>query len=376
MARRVPNALLLVDSIDRYSKPKPDTPSYFVDTYLETKFNDGVPAPFQPTQYGNYRNTYPGNKFTIFANQPMIYGAIDTISVSQIQMYYAVPTITPFNNRFWICNVTSAENIPDDPDQATAEIIIPVGFYTPVELCAMLQYLINATNLFVNPDGSFQFTCRPVQDQFAANPGSLNGTYQQIYWRAETNDNPSEPIDWFFCSPEEVLNNGVGPQQPWHVAKQQVLRTFETLGITKYACGWVSEIPGGFPNVNSNPASIKQTQPFKILYTPYVDILSNNLTKYQDVKDSDTKPNKQANFIARVYLNGQGSPQLSLNTNAPGSRPFYVLATLNNTKVIQWSPEEAVYNLDFELRDAFGELLYWDSEVAPTEFQITLMCSE
>jgi hypothetical protein len=355
MSRKA-SSLLLVDSIDRYIKVSADAPSNFQDIYLETKFKDGR-NPNNPVNFNNTQNTFPGNRFQLFANQPFIYGNIKTIAIAQLQMYYAVPTITPNNNKFYIINQSAYS--AGQPWLAT--ITIPVGFYTEVELCSMIQFLVEQSAIF--PHG---WTCQ-INNEFAS---GTNITRQDIIWEA-ADDPDGDNVFWCFYNP---FDDDPDPLLTLTDAqKAALLRTYDTLSIGRGECGFPGIID---PEFSSNDP-IKYTSPMKLLYTAYVDILSNLLTKYQDVKDSDTKPLKQSNFIARVYLNSQGSPQtVGSVAAAPGSRPFYVVATLSNTKVIQWSEDEAVYNMDFELRDQYGNLLYWDSDLAPTEFQLTLLCSE
>lgn len=375
MSRKHPNSLLLIDSIDRYVRNVPGTDAAaplatytFKDVYFPTRFNDGAPPTF-PTNLAQSRNTFPGNKFSIYANQPLIYGGLDTIALGQIQLYYAVPTITPMNNKFWIANITGIEN-GSDPAECIAEIIIPYGFYSAVELCAMIEYKINQTTIFgTYPQYQGAMTVVPISTQ----PLGLAATYEDIFWSCK-NPITNAPIDWCFVNP----NDDGFANPPWAAQKLTVYKTFDTLSIQRNVCGFPSRfVPPAPPfDLESNISPIKYTPVFKLLYTAYVDILSNKLTKYQDVKDSDTKPLRQTNQIARVYLCGQGAPQAVGLVNAPGSRPFYTVATLTNTKVIQWDPDEAVYDLDFELRDQYGDLLFWDNDVAPTEFQLTLMCSE
>jgi hypothetical protein len=370
MAAKKPSALLLVDSIDRYVKPVPGVPSNFADIYLETKFNSGA-TPVNPFAFNTAPTPFDGNRFLISANQPLIYGAIDTISVSQVQFNYQVPTFTEKNNVFWLCNLTAL--LAGQPLGAcVAEIFIPVGWYNVIELCAMIEYVVNdlyGAGLFT----PFTFRCVPNSSTIG---GQLRDTYQGISWYVEPPNPPGTgSLSWCFINPFDNADGLI--DYPWFQDRIAVLRTLETLNISKNNCGFPSDYLLMPPTTNrTNAADIKQSPPFKLLYTAYVDILSNKLTKYQDVKDTDTKALKQTNQIARVYLAGQGSPQQQIQINAIGSSPFTVVATLTNTKVIQWDPDEAVYELDFELRDQYGDLLYWQSDIAPTEFQLTFLCSE
>ena len=152
---------------------------------------------------------------------------------------------------------------------------------------------------------------------------------------------------------------------------------------------------------NSFPASEHFTGATpNFLYTPYVDIFSTALTKYQRIKDNTTSASSDSTLVARIYLSGVGVPQntggenslqtfpggsqpvpLTNYTYPLGSRPFSVTQDCNTPKVIRWSKDETVYALDFQLRDQYGDLLFTklSSPGAPayyTEFQMTLMCVE
>jgi hypothetical protein len=119
------------------------------------------------------------------------------------------------------------------------------------------------------------------------------------------------------------------------------------------------------------------------LYTPYIDIYSDVLTNYQNVKDTNTTVNKPKGMVARVYLSGTGNVQTTGSLVALGSAPFVMTADLNSPKIIRWSPDVAVPSVDFQLLDQYGEFI--PGGVNPntgaslgfnTEFQMTLLCIE
>ena len=112
------------------------------------------------------------------------------------------------------------------------------------------------------------------------------------------------------------------------------------------------------------------------LYTPYIDIYSDVLTNYQNIKDTNTSIAKPKGLIARIFLSGVGSPQYTTETFALGASPFVMTADLNSPKVIKWTPDVAVPSIDFQLRDCYGDFIPGDVERYPTEFQMTLLCVE
>jgi hypothetical protein len=146
----------------------------------------------------------------------------------------------------------------------------------------------------------------------------------------------------------------------------------------------------GFNSVNCNNPKFEQASYLApvFLYTPYIDIISDALTNYQSLKDTDSSTIRRKGLLARVYLSGVGNPQLTtigILGNALGSEPFVLTYDMNSPKVINWTPDTAVNSLDFQLRDCYGDLLFTTlekdniflaSEVFNTEFQMTLLCIE
>ena len=118
------------------------------------------------------------------------------------------------------------------------------------------------------------------------------------------------------------------------------------------------------------------------LYTPYIDIYSDVLTNYQNIKDTNTSISKSKGLIARVYLSGVGNPQNTNGNTDLGTVPFIMTADLNNAKIIQWSPDVAVPSIDFQVLDQYNQLLPMGPSLTSsdtkfqTEFQMTLLCSE
>jgi len=335
-----PNAILAVNSLDRYNQ------------------NQGLNG--QPDSFGgSLVNQYnlqgqECNDFQVGGFSALIYGYIKYIAISQVQFKYNVPTVIPErNDGLWIANSVQADFVT-----------IPYGYYKPEELASVLEILISTTNV-------------------AILAGGITVTYEATanYFRFTSANNGSNPQFYFPTLAEiETITGSVLNFN----AQQNALRTYLLLGI----------------NVNNSFLSLTQTSETlpQFLYTPYVDIFSTALTKYQRIKDNTTSASSDSTLVARVYLSGVGVPQniageQSINTFSGGitpvpitnnayplgSRPFYITQDCNTPKVIKWSKDETVYALDFQLRDQYGELLftrYGASNVFYSEFQMTLMCVE
>ena len=296
-----------------------------------------ISRPSQPISnvlFGAYNDVLPyANNFTIQSPGALIYGYMKKLIVSQIQVQYNVPTINiNLNDTFYIVSsISGTENY--------YKIEIPYGYYTPEELAAVLETLIETqtsttggapiADIQVVFDERFGFEFSSATRQFAF-PSPV--TLQAI-------------LDL----PLSLINN--------------VYKTYRLLGMT-------------YNNSTPETGTQKSFDYPNFLYTPYIDIYSDILTNYQTIKDTDTSISKPKGLISRIYLSGAGSIQnLRINT-ALGSSAFVMTADLNTPKVINWTPDVAVPSIDFQLRDCYGDLLPGPQYGFSTEFQITLLCVE
>jgi hypothetical protein len=307
------------------------------DQVLVQVFNIGSASqPVSNIILGQYRNLGPDeggspcNNFIISSPGALIYGYINRIVVSQIQLQYNIPTICFNRNDKIVITWLESGNF------INGAITIPFGFYTPGELEAATQALINANATFA-----------PLQLTVAYN--ELNG----FTFTSGSN------TDFGFASPERLLEFNYSQREI-----DRILKTYRVYGMT-------------FDNseLNEDDVQISFNYP-NFLYTPYIDIFSDVLTNYQSMKDTNTSVAKPKGLIARIYLSGVSSPVIQTGLMALGSAPFVMTSDLNSPKVIEWTPDVAVPSIDFQLRDCYGELIPGDVEKYPSEFQMTLLCLE
>ena len=280
---------------------------------------------------GNYNRSKPYcNDFTISSPSALIYGYIDRIVVSQIQLQYNIPTVCLGRNDTLVIQWDNGGTIIE------TELVIPYGFYEPDELAVALQAVITDTGAIAPLGLTVQFN---LQDGF--------------YFNSTTN------VDFYFPEPGLLLTSGYTVD-----GVNTVLKTYKLFGITE-------------ENDSGGADTFQYSSNYPIfLYTPYIDIYSDVLTNYQNVKDTNTSVAKPKGLVARILLSGAGNLQLTTDATALGSAPFIMTADLNNPKVIKWSPDVAVPSIDFQLKDCYGELIPGNAEKYPTEFQMTLLCIE
>jgi len=298
-------------------------------TVNQTTTSSSANQPTSNALVGQYRNLPPYcNNFTISSPGALIYGYINKIILSQIQVQYNIPTICFGRNNSLPITWNAGANY--------VVLTIPFGFYSPDELAAAVQALITATP-----------SLTPLQLTVAFN--ERNGfTF--------TSGNAT---NFSFPSVDLLLSLNFNFNQI-----NTILKTYKTFGIN-------------FENSEITNQSVQTSYEYpNFLYTPYIDIYSDVLTNYQTIKDTNTSTAKPKGLIARILLSGVGNPQYTTGTVALGSTPFVMTADLNNPKVIQWTPDIAVPSIDFQLRDCYGELIPGDLERYPTEFQMTLLCVE
>jgi hypothetical protein len=281
-------------------------------------------TPTSNSLIGQYINSQPySNNFSISSPGALIYGYFSKIIVSQVQMQYNIPTVS-FNR-----NDVLIVALPVGP--TFVSITIPYGFYPPSDLASALQSLINANptlaplNMTVafDPKDGFTFTSVAASNFYFPNPSTATGNADEI---------------------------------------ERVYKTYRLLGITlANSVAATSQVSAIYPN---------------FLFTPYIDIYSDVLTNYQDVKDTNTATTKFKGLIARVYLSSTGNIQSTSNASALGTEPFVMTADLNTPKIIQWTPDIAVPSIDIQLFDQYSQLIPGPAEGFSTEFQMTLLCVE
>lgn len=90
----------------------------------------------------------------------------------------------------------------------------------------------------------------------------------------------------------------------------------------------------------------------KMIFTEFIDIVSNQLTYAQDVKDGDTGTITR-DVVARIYLAPEGFSDPTLI----GSAPFVLYRQFQTPKQIKWDTNLPIGQLSFEIYDDKGNVL-------------------
>ena len=258
----------------------------------------------------------PGNDFIISRKQALLYGYFTRLTISQIQLNYRIPTIYPGINNELLFETNAVKDII---------VTLDSGYYDASGLAQEIQQKVLAIVGTPIPD----FTC--IYSPFVGGMVMTSSAGFSI-----------------------GVQNVIGDTSD--ADKKLWSHTAYTIGAN------ISNAQASTTQVLSTP---------NLLYTKYIDIVSDRLTKFQRVKDADTNLINKTNVVARIYLT---APNTRVDPNVYGG-PFNICWDPNSAKNIKWSPNETINELDFRLYDEFGDLIPWN-EINNTEFQITILASE
>jgi hypothetical protein len=337
---RMPSvALLCIDSDDttRYN-----TQGYAVD--------DSTPAQIQ-----------------INKQAPLLFGYMTRIALTEINLAWATPNVNERNNTLTI-RVAGASGVASPGDiKGTYRIALAEGFRTPKNIAAQVRNALSYLNI----------------------SGYTNAfTVQHLESAAEFDIGISGNIPLFFTilppgksyTIDATATNTGGTNVFTGVVEDDLTYM---MGLTPAA-----DTEGYFTDVILSGYASCQ-------YTPYVDIVSNILTKNQNVRDNDSALRNGAAKLARVYLSHPGAVnQFDIDEdgfinscNIVGVRPFTLHREFQTPKVISWNTTENVDIVDLQVLDRLGYPIYIEKRVIEktgnvislgntATFQFTLQATE
>ena len=109
-----------------------------------------------------------------------------------------------------------------------------------------------------------------------------------------------------------------------------------------------------------------------LAFTQYIDICSPQLCKFQYFRDgSTTNLARRSDIVCRLYIvNNVALPSADVD----GTRPFVINRQYQNARVMRWTADNAVGQIDINLYDDVGQPLQitWQ----PRSYQITFLAFE
>ena len=266
-------------------------------------------------------NSQPINNFVLAKRQPFIAGYFNRIGLTELRFPFSTPNVNERNNKITFIDASS------NP----VDITVPEGFYTPEELAAELENQLVA-------DIAGQTWAVTYEDQQAAFEIVSDGNFSVV------------PFDY-------------------GVARRTLKGLFYMLnGQTLPASTtWVTS---PMPNMS---------------YTQYIDVVSRTLTQFQPTKDNSSRDNQTTAIIARIYVGnytseGVGQGDAAATIYWPGCRPAMIHRAYPAPKYASWSPGQFIDQIDIQLLDDAGELLYYGNPggalYSNNDFQLTFHVSE
>jgi hypothetical protein len=280
--------------------------------------------------------TYNALKFNA-TNQNIIQGQIHSISVNEVNFPYDIPNVQAGFNVFYIFT-----NKINPPTGVVLDIVIPPGFYSGTELATAI------TNAIVAAGG--------LAGILPANlPVCVYSDVSNLFsftLAAPTVAN----LDWSVSSP--------------YTFPQGFTNTTNTLGKDILSImGFQQEQNNGSPFV-SQAVTLVAGGSAPLQFTQYVDICSPLLCQYQYFRDgSTTNLARRSDVICRLYISNNVAIQ-----EQEGERPFVIQRQFNNARVMRWSAESSVGQIDVNLFDDVGQPLQYTW--LPRPYQITFNCYE
>ena len=332
------SAELHVNSLDRYNS----TPTAS-QTLIQLSSDLSVPV-------GSYN--YSATDCVIQApGRSMLYGYFNRIAITEMQLFVRVPTIISGVNDQFVLSVSLTGASPFEEQTFT----VPPGYYTPSLLAVALQTLIRANATILTTAGSFTVTAPTTPATIPAS-GAIQTGFN------------------FSTATSDTIEFAPPPAGSTRATQLRIWKFYRLIGTN-------------FLSFQGTPAFIPTTtiatfSP-NFLPTDYIDVVSKALTNYKDVKDSNTNEQAPQGVLARIYLTDNAVNAASTTTsysdpNAVGGAPFSFTKKWSNPNWSQWSPNQAINQLDFKLLDMWGDTLYWTNQTscANTEWQMTLVASE
>ena len=326
-------------------------------------------------------NWQPYSKFrvqTLGGN--IVQGQINKIRVAEVLFPYAIPTVINSTGDPTLGggvglgqpSQQSADNavlqwsyiaILPNPSHTVVEdaggVYLQTGYYTGTELAAIINAELESQKPLGYPVGGFTVTYDTNTNSIVARNNTVWNDASENYlynFNLLYNRNSISPMN----QPNALWTLGLRDlftQYP-PIPHDSVLPPTvpPTLNLTP------TLVPVGYPNAAPYPVfpvgyapNIMVASTYTGLYTQYIDVCSPSLCQAQYVRDGNTNQAIiRRDIIARIYISSEVSTPL---TNPAGSRPFLIHRQFKNAKVMKWTAERSIDNIDLVLYDQFGNQL-------------------
>lgn len=291
------------------------------------------------------QNRYDVNKYRIDSEspsriyinkqRPLMFGYMTRLALTEMNIQWDTPNVNNLNNTLTMAIYSAFGTIPPVVSFVSyIRVTVPVGFYTPTDLASQLQTELNDNQDIIDLGLTFTVTYNEQTGSFTIHQtaqysgGRVAGYFKIVSGSAPYSLTGLQPVqyDLLYCMGiDAVTKPGVEP------------------------VGFYSILKGGYA---------------PMLYTPYVDVVSNFLTKNQNVQDGATSTTYTSSKLARIYFSNEAivNPHDDLTAgeavtsicNIVGTRPCSFRREFKVPKQIQWNSTENVDVIDIQVLDYKG----------------------
>jgi hypothetical protein len=259
------------------------------------------------------------NNLLINTQQTLVQGYFTRIALTELNIPWNIPNVNTRNNTLTL-SVSDGE-----ANDAEITVTVPEGFYNGAELAQALTLGISG--------------------EIAA----LGGDYPAVN---------TIVVSYFPESCQfEIVNTDEVTGEPFLIIPKNVGQFDDLTNMMGF---------GAIPSTVT-PKFEWFSGYASLQYTPFIDIVSQQLTKKQKVNDASTAFNTGRKLLHRLYLTPKGYTQLPvlfedetgpISLEMPGTKPFIIHEEFTTPKQIAWDAEEFINILDLTLNDYKGNLLY------------------
>lgn len=308
---------------------------------------------YTPATHEIVEGPNPSN-LVINKGRTILSGYLTRLALTETQIEWNVPNVNN-NNHSLTIQIQDVSGVV----QTYARVIMDNGFYSPAKLIRELQDEIN-----VNPDLIAFYT-----------PLSVSAPYFEVFLADET----GQPII-------EATSTGAGTKST-NTPRVGISLTTAALAVSRFnlisstadtlitgkrkesndlldMLGWNTS-NGGSKSYVSYIGSFASFQ-----YTPFIDLVSQTLTKNQKVSDVDSSSNSMPNKLARIYLSNENisafyaeatydasGVMISWDDNVIGTNPFVFRREFKYPKQIQWNTQQNIDLVELQILDYRGQFL-------------------
>jgi len=296
-------------------------------------------------------STTPGRIF-INNQRPLLFGYMTRLALTEMNIQWDTPNVNSSNNTLTMAVYSASDQAtPLVELQGFDRITILGQFYTPFELATTLELFLNAAPEIEANGLIFVVTYNEQEGAFVFNQTAVYPSGRVMgYFKIFSSSAPESVTD--FPPVDDDLLYCIGAQPVTQPGAEPI--GFYSQFTTAYA---------------------------PMLYTPYIDVVSNLLTKHQNVSDGTTANIYTSSKLARVYfsnetiINRHGNLPIGEDTpsgwtsvcNIVGTRPITFRREFITPKQIQWENTENVDFIDIQVLDYKGNPIRIEEDVIQTE---------